>query len=635
MTPAQGHRDGARALDPSERRVGGAEAPAGTRRMSDNFKLALLWLVGGSVAFVLALVWTPAVFVGDEILPSGHDSFYHARRILDAAADPGAFYQFDPRIRIPEGAWIPWPWGYDLGMAWLVRIFAGLLPGSEPIGILVYIPPLWVFVNVALLLAVASVIGLSMPLRLVAVACYTLSPLTQYLHGVGRVDHHFFEQTLTLGCLLAGLMWLARPDRRGRALAAGLLFGFAPAFHNGLFMLQAPLAGALTLLWLQGRLPDRGPVLGLVAGLLIGLATALLPADAMWAGRFNYYLLSLFHLYVGGAVALWLVLLVTFRFSIAALAGLTVLAAVLAVPLATELSAGARFVDMELGALQSMGETWNVFGQGSGRQLAWRASWGGYSGLVWLLPGVIVVCAWQAFRAPAASRVFFLVFCVFGGLTLLQQFRFHQLGSFALYLPLLLLADRWIPRGPRMGYAAVAVVFLLAYGPTPAHLARIPPPGFDAEYAMTRAIFGPLKSLCETAPGTVLAAHNDGHYIRFHTECSVVSNNMILSPQSLEKLAFTERLLAGSAKELRRAAPWARYLLVRRGDNVLDRTATVAEVLRENAGLRRELLLSGNEFPAGFELIDEVALPQRGPSGPQPIPIARLFRIEEPGGDPG
>ena len=56
--------------------------------MSRGFINALLWLAAGSTAFVVALVWAPAVYVDGQYLPTGHDSFYHARRILDAVNSP-------------------------------------------------------------------------------------------------------------------------------------------------------------------------------------------------------------------------------------------------------------------------------------------------------------------------------------------------------------------------------------------------------------------------------------------------------------------------------------------------------------------------------------------------------------------
>ena len=88
-----------------------------------------LWVLVASIAVgACALSWpsahiaaNAAVGLEAEYLPVSIDSFYHARRILDTAADPASFYQFDAKIHAPEGSLLPWPWGYDYAMGWIVR----------------------------------------------------------------------------------------------------------------------------------------------------------------------------------------------------------------------------------------------------------------------------------------------------------------------------------------------------------------------------------------------------------------------------------------------------------------------------------------------------------------------------------
>ena len=123
--------------------------------MSDDFRLALIWLAGGTIATFAALAWLPAVFINGEVVLTGHDSFYHGRRILDAVSAPLSLAQFDARIEAPEGAWIPWPWGFDMAMAAIARAVTALAPVDDPLEVLVYVPSLWTFVNAALVLAIA------------------------------------------------------------------------------------------------------------------------------------------------------------------------------------------------------------------------------------------------------------------------------------------------------------------------------------------------------------------------------------------------------------------------------------------------------------------------------------------------
>ena len=48
-----------------------------------------------------------------------------------------------------------------------------------------------------------------------------LSPLTQYLHGVGQIDHHFAEYIFVLATIACGLRWFARPEDTQAAIVAG------------------------------------------------------------------------------------------------------------------------------------------------------------------------------------------------------------------------------------------------------------------------------------------------------------------------------------------------------------------------------------------------------------------------------
>ena len=132
----------------------------------------LLCVVAGSlVALYATLKCMTVVHVGDVYLPVSHDSFYHARRILDAVADPSAYYQFDATIHVPEGSWLTWPWAYDWLLAQLTRLGQSLSGAQDPMAVLVVIPPLAVIINVALVAGVGRRIGLAPLLQLLAVLC--------------------------------------------------------------------------------------------------------------------------------------------------------------------------------------------------------------------------------------------------------------------------------------------------------------------------------------------------------------------------------------------------------------------------------------------------------------------------------
>ena len=208
----------------------------------------MIWFAGSVVAVLAALAMLPTSLVDGQYLPVGHDSFYHARRILDTVLQPGGFYEFDPKMHFPEGDWITWPWGYDYLMAQVVRGLTALTGSQNPMKVLVHLPPLFVLLGVALVLAIAAAVKLPPALRVVAVLCFAFSPQTQILFGVGSIDHHWAEQLFALGMVLCGLRWLERPESGPRTAVLGALLGASMVYQAGLFMLQLPVLIALAIL---------------------------------------------------------------------------------------------------------------------------------------------------------------------------------------------------------------------------------------------------------------------------------------------------------------------------------------------------------------------------------------------------
>lgn len=594
--------------------------------MSTGFRLALIWLLGGTIALLAALNWSPSVFYEGDVLPTGHDSWYHARRILDAVASPSDIAQFDPRIYAPEGSWIPWPWGYGYLMAWIGYIAVSINENLDPLLVLVYVPAVWSFVTAALILGICGALGLNLWLRLAAILCFALSPLTQALHGLGRIDHHFFEYTIVLAALLTGLRWLHNTASTRDAVLCGVVLGAACAFHNGLFVLQVPLLGALVLMWLKGiRMPLRATTY-FAGSLLAATTAAVLPSQPFQEGFFTYYLLSWFHLYVSICTAVCAVLLQRLRFDRTGLAVLAFVATGLLIPLFLELRAGLGFVGMNIVELQDMPETRSVYGGTGSQSMSWRQLLYDYSGLIFLLPAVVPASAWLAVRGSRPDRIFFYAFTVFGAAMLAAQFRFHYFGSFALHLPLLVWFQYWLGTLPRVrAWSGLTILLVAAYLPAATSLDASPTPGYSADYVVTRSIYPSLAEACRKDPGVVLADRNDGHYIRFHTECSVAVNNLVNSEQHRRRIRQTRELFSLDPVELRARAPWVEFLFVRREDNVLDPDISDAQMRQSNPKLTTSLLLDAPPFPDGYHMLHEVALKRRDG---RTVVVARSFRLK-------
>ena len=592
--------------------------------LSRDFQLVVIWLLGGSIALFAALIWLPVVFFEDDVLLAGHDSYYHARRILDAVSNPAGLFQFDSRIHVPEGSWVPWPWGYDYLMAWLVRTTQFVTGPIEPLKILVFIPPIWVLVNAGLLLGITGVLDLRIRYRLLVLICFAFSPLTQILHGAGRIDHHYFEFTLVLLFCLSGLYWFKFPRSFIRATICGIVLGTGLAFHNGLFVLQLPLLLSLAVLWFKGISLPRQATIWFAISLVVTSGLMALPSIPFRQGMFSYYLLSWFHIYISIAVAVIALVFLKCRKSKQGVIVLGVVGILLSLPMLSQVLDGLAFVKVDIAELKDMPEAISPIVGLVSAPFKFTSVLQKYTGLILIFPLILVACLVLVYRSENPKEIFFYIFLLFGGSLLLMQFRFHHFGSIALYLPIIYWLQKCIPTSwGRIVPVVVVGLIGAAYVPALAALRSLPPPGGSYDYTITRSVYPPLVQACRNKPGVVLADHNDGHYIRFHTECSVIANNLILSNQSREKILQVNRMFEMNGAELRRYAPWVKYIFVRRNDNVISGAHTNEEVRQQNFGLRRELLFY-DTLPKGFRLIYELKLQDKQQNK---ITLARIIEV--------
>ena len=369
---------------------------------------------------------------------------------------------------------------------------------------------------------------------------FAASPLTQTLHRVGMLDHHYVEYTFVLASLYLGLGWFGDLSSRRRAIALAAVLGAAPAFHNGLFILQLPVLVTLAVLWVLKRPIDRGAALAFALTLVAATALFLAPSEPFRRGEFSYYLHSWFHLYAAGCTALLCVLASAIRFTPAAAAGLCAVLAAMAAPTLPQLQHGRDFLFGGHPLLERIAEFGNV-----PRDIAagrwWRLTLF-YSPLLWLLPLGIGGLFWRLRRDSGNASIHFLVQAVIGSFLLLQTFRLHYFGTFALILPLCRLIDdaRELRPAPlRVAAAqrlrsACSSAAPLALGPArPASTST----SSRTSHAVRRAAAASTQALgaaCRKAPGVVLADPNDGHPIRYHSECSVIADNFITTPQHVE-----------------------------------------------------------------------------------------------------
>lgn len=586
----------------------------------------IIWLVTGTIAALSASLFWQAAHLGTEYLPVGNDSFYHARRILDTVRDFHAFYEFDPRIHAPEGSLLTWPWGYDFAMACIVRVFLSLGFTSNPMAILVWIPVAAVFVSSGLLILIAHRLRFSLWATALAGLCMALSPLTQYLHGTGIIDHHYAEYIFVLATVWATLGWLYSLDNRLRALLLGLILGLAPAVHNGLFILQAPVIASIALLWFSGIAIPKHAANAFAAGLVGAMIVVLLPSLPFRSGNFEYYLLSWFHLYIAFATSV-LVLLAARQIHNAR--GLIVVggaALLLAIPIIHQALMARSFLGGSSIRLNAIGEMRSVYRISSEYGGLWNAS-AFYSFFLWLIPATAIYCAVMLWKERTQGRAAFWLFSIFGLTLLLLQFRLHYFGSFALYLPLLVWADS-IKAHRKAAMLITSMTVLLLYYPPLRYQLIVPvSKANDSAFANVWPILQELRKVCSHSPGIVLADSDAGHYIRYYTECSVVANNFLLTKQHGDKVELTDQLFASAGADVPRLAPYIRYILVRPVNIVRAGKDDFRYVSYspKSSRLIGDLLFeppTSKSIPTNFRLLFESRF-----ADVNDIPYARLFEI--------
>jgi asparagine N-glycosylation enzyme membrane subunit Stt3 len=583
----------------------------------------LLWLGATVISVFLALLVIDSAFFEGEYIPMGNDSFYHARRMLDTAIGDRGFYQFDERIHVPDGSWIPWPWAYDYLMGQAARFAVWVSPRTDPLGFLTYVPVVWLAINAAVFLAAARQAGLTLTFCAIAMLAFALSPFVQLMHMPGKVDHHFIEFSFILLVTWLGLRWFSAPQSRASAIGLGLVLGLAPGFHNGMFVLQIPVLMTVGLLWLRGERVARHDLNALALTLFATTVLIVLPSEPFRQGLFEFGLLSWFHLYAAACTSIVLAFIGWRGYDKKSLLTLAGVCTLLAVPLLGQLIHGAAFLSRDISMLENVIEAMSPFVLffdkfGPLRTVAQ------YSWLLLLAPPLLVYYLLCIFRRSSHRDLFFAVMTVFGLAFLMMQFRFNYFGLFSLIVGSLLAAQRLSERlhwQPVLVFVGLLASLLVAYQPPlRQHLFAVYALGAAPLYERARPLFLELAERCEREPGVILAHENDGNYLLFHTECSVISNNFMLTPEDERKIEQIGEMMQLSPNALREYQPKVKYLLLRVQDFIVARDGKIE--IDSNAPLA-SALLTASDPPEGFELLRTIWLDQNG----QPVIYAKAFAV--------
>jgi hypothetical protein len=254
-----------------------------------------------------------------------------------------------------------------------------------------------------------------------------------------------------------------------------------------------------------------------------------------------------------------------------------------------------------------------------------------FTWLMWFSLPAMLMSAWWAWRSKRPELV---VFAALGAIVLLlmqNQVRFSNLGMMSLVITLPMAAEDLATRRSelaRIGRLAILLVMAVCFLPTRGIYAAIWLPGDDYSYKAVRPNLKLLGKACAEKPGTVVAPLDAGHWIRYHTACSVVANVFLLSPLQVAKIQELYSLLDMSPRQLRESRPDVRYVLayidvgaaLKSGlDNPSD--ADIQAVLKYQPPLFAELLRSDRPPPEGYKQIGATQTARGGI-------YARVFEIE-------
>ncbi len=184
-------------------------------------------------------------------------------------------------------------------------------------------------------------------------------------------------------------------------------------------------------------------------------------------------------------------------------------------------------------------------------------------------------------------KLIVIIASLFGFAMMVAQFRFHYFGYIFLLIIPLLIIQHLLPRGKDIFIASAIIIgaytFSLSYALIPPKLGESP------RYNFGLPIIQAAKLQCEKQPGLLLVDRNWGSFIRYQTQCPILSNNFILTPKEVDYVNLTSKLLKLTPAELRVSAPEIRYIIVSEMDlNPLS------------------VLLLSNERFDGFEVLGEL-----------------------------
>ena len=249
--------------------------------------------------------------------------------------------------------------------------------------------------------------------------------------------------------------------------------------------------------------------------------------------------------------------------------------------------------------------------------------------LLWLTGPMLLLNVWWIFRRKDPALQFVAIVGAMGLALMQTQYRFGVFGDVPTLLTPVLAVHFLCESRPelrRIALASCCALFAVAFYPTIANWQARYTLGGNEVYANVRSTFPVLKQSCAQRPGIVLGDIDTGHWVTYHSLCSVIADVFLLTPQHYAKAVENSRLLAKSPAELLTAKPEVRYVFAHHSfaitrDEKGAETPNIEEFRLGMQPVERDLLGPKANIPPQFKLLWEV----QTPAGRI---YARLYEIE-------
>jgi hypothetical protein len=284
--------------------------------------------------------------------------------------------------------------------------------------------------------------------------------------------------------------------------------------------------------------------------MLITTLLFLLPSEPFRQGMFSFYLHSWFHLYVATCTAIACVYFAMVRRSPRSVAALAGICLILTIPIISQVTQGGDFLFARIMEYDKIAETQSVIRYVINGEW-WRMSWF-YSLLVWVLALTLAYLYWRLRSDRSDSYLFFFVMSLFEACFFCSRYVSSTSAHSRCTYP-----GAFGQRSAATVPGGAAHRTTGSRHPPPTHLSAV---GIDHSATARRS----APTICTFLPDRYIRyctrlvrrgrasclLSNEGHFITYHSDCSVIADGFILTRQHQEKVLQAHELLGLSLNQL-------------------------------------------------------------------------------------